>query len=319
MRMLPALTVALTLAAPIQASPFAFRIGFWNNLHQFLYVLGRARNGAPDLTRRAVADAPKELEALSDRSAAERAAWDAAIRFYADGPSRLDLVFDKTTLVRDTRALAAAPDEADLSGLGLAADLVSALRQAAPVYRALWWPAHQRADAAKRDELQHLLDANGAPLVERLTAVYHTRWPAQARTVELSAYAGWAGAYSTDGGLIVLASTDTATHGPTALEILLHEASHQWDDEVGARLLRAAAAQHRAVPDLLSHAIIFYTSGDVVKERFPDHVPYAEKYGLWRQRGLGAFKPLLDRYWQPYLRGTGTLDEALAALVANAP
>jgi hypothetical protein len=40
---------------------------------------------------------------------------------------------------------------------------------------------------------------------------------------------------------------------------------------------------------------------------------------LWTQRGLGALTPLLDKYWRPYIRGTGTFDEAIAAIVAAPP
>jgi hypothetical protein len=39
------------------------------------------------------------------------------------------------------------------------------------------------------------------------------------------------------------------------------------------------------------------------------------KNGLWNQRGLGAFKSLLDQYWRPYIRGSGTFEEAAAKLV----
>jgi len=45
------------------------------------------------------------------------------------------------------------------------------------------------------------------------------------------------------------------------------------------------------------------------------HGPYAEGNGLWRQKGLGAFKTALDRSWKPYLEGHGTLGEALRAVL----
>jgi hypothetical protein len=296
---------------------FRFRIGFWNNLHGFLYVLGRDRNQAPDRLRVAVAGAPKDVEGLSARPDAERAAWDEAIGFYAGGLSKKDAVFDGD-LVAITRALAAASDSSDLSGLGLDATLVAVLQRAAPVYRAVWWPRHSRSDAERRDDLQALVAKHGAPLVKRLTAVYGTTWPAQPRTIDVAAYTNWAGAYSTDGGLIEFASTAPTIGGVDGLETLLHEASHQWDAEVGLRLVAIAARQGKRVPPALSHAIIFYTAGEIVKEAFPDHVPYADKNGIWQRGGNPAIKPLLDRYWLPYLRGQATFDEAIAAIVAGA-
>jgi hypothetical protein len=31
------------------------------------------------------------------------------------------------------------------------------------------------------------------------------------------------------------------------------------------------------------------------------------------------FKPVLEQYWQPYIRGRGTFDEAIAAVLAHLP
>jgi hypothetical protein len=302
----------------LQPRPFAFRISFWNNLHHFLYVLGRARNGEPDARRRAVANAPKDVEGLSARSDAERAAWDEAVAFYDGGLSKKDAVFD-TDLIRVTQALASAPETSDLSGLGLDAGLVATLQKVAPIYRAVWWPRHQRADAARRDGLQSLIDQHGDALVKRLTAVYHTRWPSQPRTIDLAAYTNWAGAYSTDGGLIVVASTDPEQDGPLGLESLLHESSHQWDEEIGSRLSAIAAKVGRPLPPDLSHALIFYTSGEIVGEAFHDYVPYAVKNDLWYHSGLRPLKPLLDQYWRPYIRGSGTFDDAIAQVLTHLP
>jgi hypothetical protein len=298
-------------AAP---SFFTFRSGFWNNLHHFLYVLGRARNNVPDRRRAAVVKAPADVEGLSARSEDERAAWDEVVHYYAGGLSTKDAVFDQD-LVAITRTLADAPDSSDLSGLGLSRELTATLKLVAPVYRAVWWPRHSRANAARRDELQALLDTHGAALVKRLTTVYRTEWPAQPRIIDLSAYANWAGAYSTDGGLIVVSSMDEGTRGPYGLETLLHESSHQWDDVIEQRLSAIAATQRKPVPANLSHALIFYTSGELVAEAVPGHIPYAVKFGVWSRGGLFDFKELLDQYWRPYLRGSGSFEEAAAKLV----
>src|SRR4030095_16540657 len=103
----------------IQAMPlFAFRSGFWNNLHHFLYVLGRDRNRAPDRMRDAVVNAPKDVEGVSARPESDRSAWDDAIAYYAAGLSTKDAVFDRD-LIAVTSALASASDDSDLSGLRL--------------------------------------------------------------------------------------------------------------------------------------------------------------------------------------------------------
>jgi hypothetical protein len=310
------LPTTLAAAPSAAAPPLVFRIGFWNNLHQFLYVLGRAQNHASDAQRKSVANAPSEMEALVGRPEDERAAWQAAVDFYAAGPSKQDLVFDKD-LIAVTSALAGAPDNSDLSGLQLDPQLATALRRAARVYRGVWWDAHRRADEARRGDLEPLVATYGQRLATRLSSVYHATWPAQPRVINLAAYTNWAGAYSTDGGLIEFASKEPSIDGALGLEILFHESSHQWDAEMAERLEFVARAQQRSVPDGLLHALIFYTSGAIVKELIPEHVAYAEKFGLWNRGALRGLEPVIAQYWSPYLRGQGTIDGALANVIAH--
>ena len=314
--MLTALTLALTLGAPAEP-PFAFRIGFWNNLHHFLYVLGRDRNGEPDRTRDAVVGAPKDVEGLAARSDAERAAWESAVAFYAANLSKRDVIFDRQ-LIAVTRGLAGEPDDSTLAGAGLEPEHVDILRKVAPVYRAVWWTRHRARNVERQREYQALADKYGARAVARLTALYGTAWPATPRTIDLVAYTNWAGAYSTTGPLIEIASIYENTGGAIGLEIMLHESSHQWDDAIDERLTLIAAKQAKQVPSGLSHALIWYTTGTVVTEIVPGHVPYAVKFGLWNRGANSALKPLLDKYWQPYLKGTGTFDQAIAAILADA-
>jgi hypothetical protein len=307
------MSMADGIRAWLAPGPFRFRVGFWNNLHSFLYVLGRDRNGAPDRTREAVVNAPKDVEGLSARSEAERAAWESAIAFYAAGPSKKDAVFD-ADLVRVTRTLAGVAGTSDVSTLGLDPGLVEALRTAAPIYRAVWWPRHLRAGNQRLEDLQTSLEKYGDPLVKRLTAVYGTAWPSAPRTVDIAAYTNWAGAYSTDGGLIEFASTYPGIAGIYGLETLLHEASHQWDEEIDRRLSAIADRAGRPLPGLLSHALIFYTSGAIVSEVVPGHVPYATKFGVW-DRGMSALKPLLEMYWRPHIQGSVAFEDAIAAIL----
>jgi hypothetical protein len=65
--------------------------------------------------------------------------------------------------------------------------------------------------------------------------------------------------------------------------------------------------------------LIFFTCGEIVKELVPGHTAYAEKFGIWNRGDNRAMKPLLDKYWLPYLRGRGTFEEAIAAILGDAP
>ena len=136
----------------------------------------------------------------------------------------------------------------------------------------------------------------------------------------MSSYANWAGAYSTGEGLLVLSSLDPGLRDSQGLETLFHEAMHQWDEAMLARLKAAAARHGRArVPDGLLHALVFYTAGEAVKRTIPPHIPYADLNAIWKAGPFAPFKPALDTRWRPRLRGDADLEEALVALVAAVP
>jgi hypothetical protein len=152
-----------------------------------------------------------------------------------------------------------------------------------------------------------------------ITKAYKLEWPASGFPIHVSAYANWAGAYSTSGNLLVVASQTTDVQGLYGLETVFHEAMHQWDGPIFEVLRQEAIKQNKVIPRGLSHSIIFYTAGEAVRSvapraGVPGYVPYAEQFGVW-ERGMSQFKEPLERVWKPYLNGQGTRDEALAALV----
>jgi len=349
----PVLCIALLVAglASAQSGPpetsaakplFIFRSGLWLNLHHFLYVLGRAKNGTSDSRRRAVVDAPADAARLDTAPVKDRELWDRAMAYYQKEVSPKDAVFDQD-LAAMTNALGEAGDAPTLDRVPLPAAMRTALESVAAVYRKTWWERHAGANRARIDELQPLLARYGRPISNLLTKAYQQAWPAEGLTVQMSAYANWAGAYSTskelaqngapgaagncgvpvpNGGagyaplcafsrLIVMASTDPGSAGSEGLEIIFHEAMHQWDDAMISRLRETAARLHADIPRDLFHSLIFYTAGYATAQAVPGHHPYAD--ALWG-RGLPGHAQL-DQYWLPYLRGEGTLQGALDRLI----
>ena len=241
-------------------------------------------------------------------------AWRDAVAFYAAGLSRRDAVFDRQ-LGDVTNALRHAPDAAAVSSLALDPGVAAALDRAAPIYRAAWWPRHQRANHARLAEWQPWVTRHGAEVQAFLMRAYQVPWEPGGLPVSVSGYANWAGAYSTRGPLVVLAGLNEGLAGTLGLEMLFHKAMHQWDDRMLARLRTVAVT--RGLPneaDDVSHAMIFYTAGEAVRRAVPAHRPYADVNGLWDARWR-ARKAALDAAWKPYLDGRGTLDDALAALL----
>lgn len=289
---------------------------FWLNLHHFLYVLGRAESKTRDASRAAVADAPADSErGLQALTAQERMVWTESITAYAKGLSQKDAVFDDP-LSETTHTLALAHDSASLPPSAIDSSTRAILEAAAPIYRKAWWPKHQAQNRDLQVALEELLKLDGAGVLKFITRAYEMPWPASGYPVHLSAYSNWAGAYSTSGNLLVVASNPgAANQGLYGLEIVFHEGMHQWDDGMLA-LLRAQAGTAAAdrLPRGLSHALIFYTAGEAVRSVVPEHVPYADKFGVWA-RGMMPLQAALVEAWKPYLEGHGTRDQALKALV----
>jgi hypothetical protein len=295
-------TALLTLQA--QSPIFRFETdGFWLNLHHFLHVLGRVEAKMPDVKRDAVAGAPAdEAQGLKMLSDSERQAWRQAVSAYANSLSKLETTFDRPVYDVTNAVRRASPDR-DASTLQIDVAVADALDRAGPIYRKAWWTRHRDANRKWLQSMQEPLRKYGPQM-------------AGGFPVNISGWSNWAGAYSTYDSLLVIATLNPGNQGLHGFEIMFHEAMHQWDEEIDARLQKIARANKLKFNDLLSHAMIFYTTGEAMKTVVPTHVPYAELAGIWKGR-MGVFKPALDAHWKPYLEGKSTLDAALVGLLQS--
>jgi hypothetical protein len=310
------LVVALLMTVQTPAPIFQFETdGFWLNLHHFLYLLGRVEAKMPDITREAVAGAPAdEAEGLKRLTEAERQTWRDAVTAYANGLSKLDAVRDKT-LFDTTNVVRRAAANLDAKDLSIDPAMAAALDRAAPIYRKAWWSRHRDANRRWLQSMQDPLKQYGPQILAYITRAYQEPWMKDGYPVNVSAWSNWAGAYSTNDSLLVVSTLNKGNQGLHGFEITFHEAMHQWDDAIFAKLRQVAKANSiPKIDGLLTHAMIFYTTGEAMKTVVPTHVPYAEIAGIWNGR-MGSFKPKLDAHWKPYLDGKNTLDAALVGLL----
>jgi hypothetical protein len=302
---------------------FELHSGFWINLHHTLYQQAKQR--------RDTRATPPPAAAPTRRTKNEQLAWDAAVSYYAANFADKDLLFN-TEMILLKNQLGDFEGCDELSGTklktcdaGLPAKLTQMLEAAAPVYRAHEWPDHDRANRKWIAQVAPLVRQKGLGLSERLADIYQTRWPKEKIRVDVSAYANSQGAYTTlDPLRVVIASTDPRNQGSAALEILFHEASHGIAEPVQQAILRECRQREKAIPRDLWHALLFYTTGEVIKPVFtgqtvgapdPEYTPYAIRERLY-QRDWDDYLKLLTRFWQPYLDGRVTFDDAIAHMVS---
>jgi hypothetical protein len=312
---------------------FEFHSGFWVNLHHFLYHEARARM-FPNLKQAGPAG-----PALS---AAEQKTWNDAVSYYVSHYAGMDLLIN-IDLILLKNQVEDFEDCDELTGkkkprcdAGLPGNTGTILDSAAPIYRAHWWPDHDRANRRWVARVAPLVREQGVGLSERLADIYQTHWPREKIRVDVCAFANSVGSYTTlDPLRVTIASTDPRNQGPEALEVLFHEASHGIASPVEEAISRECKQREKPIPRNLWHALIIYTTGEVLSPVFKDSTapkgagdapPQPVRPGvvpnalqdILSQRGWEQYHLLLNLYWQPYLDGKVSFEDAIAHLVSAA-
>jgi hypothetical protein len=300
---------------------FDYHSGFWVNLHHFLYVEALAEKPQKGAHPAIVSEA--DAEPLGSMSHAERAAWAASVSYYTDAVIQKDLLFDRSMgAIKDQ--LEDAEDSTDLASVSIPAALGTALLKAAPIYRKYWWKRHDEQNRQWIAHLEPLVEEYGVTLRDSLISIYGTPWPSQPVRVDVAVYAGQFGAYTTTAPTRpTISSTDPANQGEAALEVVFHEASHGMIDKVREAIAAAEAEvnAHDSNATLHSgtlwHAVLFYTTGQLVAERVRGYLPYADKNGLWTRAWPTPNRLLIEQDWKPHMDGAVPLPAAVAKLVAD--
>lgn len=364
--------IALILAAPsVRAQEvdstygplpvFEFHSGFWVNLHHFLYHEARARLDAAAAAKTAgnTTQAKPSGPVLNQKtgntlSPSEQRTWDQAIAYYMKNYADKDMAVNIDTILLKNQ-LGDFEDCGELLGkknlscdAGLPGNVGVILEAAAPVYRAHWWADQDRANRRWVVRVAPLVREQGVGLSERLADIYQSKWPKDKIRVEVCAYANAAGAYTTlDPLRVTISSTDARNQGPEALETLFVEASHGIALPVEAAINRECKQRDKPIPRDLWHALILYTTGEVIKPIMegataaaagtkPDPAsaesssnPQAQSTkpkftGVstdvrthFNQRGWQNYLLVLTMYWQPYLDGDASFDDAVAHLISE--
>jgi hypothetical protein len=290
---------------------FALHSSFWVNLHQRLYDETSLR-GHASLQGGSASLGPDDRER-----------WSAVLDFYRRRFPERDFG-TPLPLVDLNRQLAQQGDGPTLTAAGLDPELAQHLESAAAVYRVHGWADDDRSNRAWIDQLGQALRQHGQAIAGELVSTYGARWPQAPIAVEVSVYAGPAGAYTDDDPALITITSGTASYqGEAALEMVFHEASHVLIGPVEAAIERACQARAQPVPEDLWHALLFYTTGEIVRRHLRGYVPFAYKNQLYgRGSQWDVYERALEAHWQPYLDGLIARDAAIrdvVAAVAGAP
>jgi hypothetical protein len=319
---LPAPASGTPATADASTRLFEFHNAFWRDLHHTLYAFASNARGEGPRAGGIRLD-PEDIAIADALEGDTRDAWQEAVDWYASHLSGRDLLFDAGMVAIGDALLV--DDTGVPGGDDLPAGLREVLERVAPIHRAHWWPRHRDAGAAWQAAVEALLEARGQQIATRLAQAYRTAWFDAPVPVSLTGYANWSGAYAVLAPTRVsIATLDRRNQGIAAFEILMHEASHGMVDPLRERLQPLLAAEAvrpganaAAVRPDLWHEILFYVTGKLVADAFPGYVPYADANGLWGRAWPARDRVILARHFDPYLAGSGSLEDALQGVVRD--
>jgi hypothetical protein len=327
---------------------FEFHSGFWVNLHHFLYHEARAKSAAKDALNAASTPGTPVLKQTPGSTITlnptEQKTWDNAVDYYRENHSMKDLQINVDLILLKDQ-LGDFEDCDELTGkkrpmcdAGLPGKEGAVLESVAAIYRAHWWPDQNRANRRWVARVAPLVREQGVGLSERLAEIYQSKWPKEKIRVEVCAYANAAGAYTTlDPLRVTISSVDPRNQGPEALDVLFHESSHGLALPVQNAIARECRQRDKPIPRNLWHALIYYTTTEVLRpilqgansENFtpalksqgnagqkPSRPIPEELRENLTQRGWEDYLHLLTTFWQPYLDGRVTFEDAIAHMVS---
>ena len=295
-------------------APFSVHSSFWPNLNNVLWAEAWARRPASKEPSPAGV-LPEPLKA--NLAADERAAWDAAVKYYDDEIADLHPLFEMGPI---RKAMLAA--KAELPEAGLDPAHRRTLAAAAVVYRKHWWAGH---DFANREWVKDPMSkvASLSPAIpDRLAKLYGTPWFTQPVRVDVVRVTSREGAFTSidpPPAYITIASGNPNMTGWLAAEVLFHEASHA----LALPLVQAFGAEQKAQGKLpardLWHVALFYLTGEVVRQaleaRNIAYEPYLYKTGLF-DRAWPQYKSAVETHWKPYVDGRISRNEAIRNVVS---
>jgi len=304
---------------PFASTPhFVFYSDFETNLNDALINVGVVRKfHKPQLFHDG-----DEVACFGKLPAFERSAWERAADYYAEVIAPTGTNSQQRYLLRAQLAGwdDAFKNEEDRQFVEIARALRAA---AAPAYRACRWSAQDETNRKWVEAVKPQLAANEKKLASRLEQLYHAKWTSLPIPVDIVQTVDFTGANTILGepgtGRILIANENEPASG---LEVVFHEASHILmgrNAAVRQALEKAAAASNFKLPGELWHVVLFYTTGEAVRQLLEEEGKPGYKpmlYGIFDRGVWGEYRNALESTWKPYVDGAKSLDEASAALIA---
>ena len=297
----------------INDSIFDFHSGMWINLHHFIYYQALLKDTGNTVNR----PVNRDTIDFNGLNKIQRQDWLTAIEYYRKNLISKDLLMD-ADMETLKNILEDKENDKLLEDTELPVELKSILNSVSDSYKTFYWKQQDQDNKFWIEKIKPLVQMYGDTLIAELQTKYLMRWPEKPIRVDVTNYANWTGAYtSLYPNRITISSIDSRNQKLAALEVLFHEASHIIIDTVRTTLTEICRRSNKLLPKRdLWHAILFYTTGEIIKGHLKQYIPYAYQNELWN-RAWPMYINYLDKDWQPYLKGEIPLNIAIARLVTD--
>ena len=299
---------------------FEFHSNYWVNLHHFLYQ--KAKGSQLAQLRDDGLEFRETGEALVKLSGDENLKLEDAVAYYKENLIDKNL---RSERLRDIKAwLHEQKENQTIVDTTFSKRFTDLLNSASSVYRIRYWPIHQKLNKEVLDQHISTIATFEERVIGTMEEIAEYEWQDSTKVrVELTAYANYAGAYTTTRpNLNIIISTIDPYNKTTAfVETVYHEGAHLLfnfqDSPFRGEIYHQAKALGMDFPRNLWHASMFYLCGratqDALEANSVQHKMLMDVYHIFTDYDSQEFRNILENYYNQKI----DLKSTVSALLAN--